>query len=335
MSVWQHLHKAVLIDNNTHAQVTLSGSDHLALLHRLSTQACAQMQQGQSCLNALLTPKGRLVDLVHQIALPNGATLLLGGHNRQEPLHHWLDQHIFTEDAHVTDARSDKSVWLLTGNTALELLDGMLQHVKELLPWQHRIHNKQLVMRTFDHVDEREQRVPTCLLRLCGNEGRQLLRQLRKHSDVHEASEGEANTLRIGAGIPGCPGEINEQHNPLELGLDFVVNQTKGCYVGQEVISRLITYNKVRRQLVRVRVRENTCNVVLQTAAVMQEKGNGSAEYGPLTSVSSCSDATKTQALAMVKLPESIHLPTTATVPIAHSDSIEVELLPVSFGVAG
>ncbi|MEM7495548.1 MAG: hypothetical protein AAF471_05325 [Myxococcota bacterium] len=256
MSVWRHLRKAILIDHTARARVTLTGPDHLSLLHRLSTQACDRMQRGQSCLNALLTPKGRLVDLVHQILLPDGSTLLVGGRDRQEILHDWLDQHIFTENARVADARDNTSVWLLTGNGAGELLGDMFhvfQRLEKLLPWQYRMHDEQLIMRTFDHVDEQKRRVPTWLLRLRGHAGEQLLRQLREHRDVHEASEDEATALRIGAGIPGCPNEINDHYNPLELGLDFVVNRSKGCYVGQEIISRLLTYNKVRRRLVRVR----------------------------------------------------------------------------------
>ena len=46
--------------------------------------------------------------------------------------------------------------------------------------------------------------------------------------------------------------ELTEEHNPLEAGLKDAVSFTKGCYVGQEVIARLNTYDKVARSIVRL-----------------------------------------------------------------------------------
>ena len=57
-------------------------------------------------------------------------------------------------------------------------------------------------------------------------------------------------TPRIEAGIPGPEAELNDRVNPLEAGLEEFVSFTKGCYVGQEVIARLDTYDKVQRRLV-------------------------------------------------------------------------------------
>ena len=44
--------------------------------------------------------------------------------------------------------------------------------------------------------------------------------------------------------------ELNEQVNPLEAGLRRFCNDFKGCYTGQEIIARQITYDKVTTQLV-------------------------------------------------------------------------------------
>ena len=40
------------------------------------------------------------------------------------------------------------------------------------------------------------------------------------------------------------------EFNPLEAGLKEFVSFTKGCYVGQEVVARLDTYDKVQKRLV-------------------------------------------------------------------------------------
>jgi folate-binding protein YgfZ len=54
---------------------------------------------------------------------------------------------------------------------------------------------------------------------------------------------------RVLQGHPLAGPEPTEDHNPLEAGLREAVSFTKGCYVGQEVVARLNTYDKVSRLL--------------------------------------------------------------------------------------
>ena len=57
---------------------------------------------------------------------------------------------------------------------------------------------------------------------------------------------------RIEQGVPAFGAELSESYNPLEAGLQHMVSYTKGCYIGQEVIARLTTYDKVQKRLVRL-----------------------------------------------------------------------------------
>ena len=59
--------------------------------------------------------------------------------------------------------------------------------------------------------------------------------------------------LRIRAGRPAAPAEIGDAVNPFELGLAPRVSLAKGCYVGQETLARLATYDGVKQQLRRWR----------------------------------------------------------------------------------
>jgi folate-binding protein YgfZ len=67
--------------------------------------------------------------------------------------------------------------------------------------------------------------------------------------DGRPAGEEAMEGYRILRGIPGPGSELSEEHNPLEAGLREAVSFDKGCYVGQEVIARLSTYDKVARTL--------------------------------------------------------------------------------------
>ncbi len=59
----------------------------------------------------------------------------------------------------------------------------------------------------------------------------------------------QSERLRICAGSVMAPGEINGETNPFELGLSPRVSLAKGCYVGQETLARLATYDGVKQQL--------------------------------------------------------------------------------------
>ncbi len=50
--------------------------------------------------------------------------------------------------------------------------------------------------------------------------------------------------------MPVAGKELTEDYNPLEAGLLDYVSFNKGCYVGQEVVTRLDTYDKVQKHLV-------------------------------------------------------------------------------------
>ncbi len=64
----------------------------------------------------------------------------------------------------------------------------------------------------------------------------------------------EVERRRIAAEIPAVPADIGSADLPNEGGLETdAISYTKGCYLGQEVMARLKSMGKVRRQLVRVR----------------------------------------------------------------------------------
>ncbi len=59
----------------------------------------------------------------------------------------------------------------------------------------------------------------------------------------------EQERWRLQQGLPAVPGEINDETNPFELGLAARVSLSKGCYVGQETLAKLATYDGVKQQL--------------------------------------------------------------------------------------
>ena len=88
----------------------------------------------------------------------------------------------------------------------------------------------------------------------------------------------EFEAWRIENGIPITKKEIVQDFNPLELNLWNWISFTKGCYIGQEVIARLDTYDKVQRLL---------CTIFSTTEIQHQEilTDESGIEIGKLTSI--------------------------------------------------
>ena len=62
-------------------------------------------------------------------------------------------------------------------------------------------------------------------------------------------SAAEYERWRMQQAIPAAPGELTDDTNPFELGLAGRVSLNKGCYVGQETLAKLSTYDGVKQQL--------------------------------------------------------------------------------------
>jgi tRNA-modifying protein YgfZ len=83
----------------------------------------------------------------------------------------------------------------------------------------------------------------------------------------------EAERWRLQQGLPAAPEEINEDTNPFELGLATRVSLTKGCYVGQETLAKLATYDGVKQQLRRWWAASVPPEAVATGTALHDEKG--------------------------------------------------------------
>ena len=75
-----------------------------------------------------------------------------------------------------------------------------------------------------------------------------------KDAGVPGLDQESYHTLRVEAGQPAVGSELSEEYSPLETGLSSAISGNKGCYTGQEVIARQITYDKVTRQLAGLRL---------------------------------------------------------------------------------
>lgn len=112
-------------------------------------------------------------------------------------------------------------------------------------------------------------------------------------SGALEATESEREILRIERGLPAWGRELNEDTLPHEAGLDRdAVDFHKGCYVGQETVSRIESVGRVNRQLAGFL---GDFDPLLARNALLLDPSGTKAGY--LTSAAACPGRQKTAAL--------------------------------------
>ena len=119
------------------------------------------------------------------------------------------------------------------------------------------------------------------------------------------------DVLRIEAGLPGPDRELTDEYTPLEANLDGAISDTKGCYTGQEIIARQITYDKNTKRLVGIKLASS-----VEPGATVKVEGRTA---GAITSVA---DSPRFGALALAVLKRPHFEASTAVSVVADDENV-------------
>ena len=239
-----------LVDRSHIGRLKLAGTDALDLLDRMSTNSLADLQPGQWRDTVLTTGKGRVVDVVTVISLPEHL-ILLTSPGQEERVAEWLDMYIFLEDCTLESMNHDISILSLLGPEAQKLLREFLPgHMH--LPEVGEVASVDLGGIAVTILWTNPMGVPGYDLLVSSYQAADLWNVLSKCDDQIVVPVGlqALEVRRIENGIGRYGDEYSDAVNPLEGGLRPLISFDKGCYIGQEVIARLNTYDKVQRKLV-------------------------------------------------------------------------------------
>jgi folate-binding protein YgfZ len=164
-----------------------------------------------------------------------------------------LDQFIFSEDVQLGDVTDAYSPVAIVGPKTSAVVAQALGVDPGVLPEPGEGRNRRVL---FDGE-------PAIALRPAstGVDGIELLVPLDKAAALHAAlrtagaiaiSSSTADVLRVEAGVPLFGVDMDEDTIPLEAGIESrAISFTKGCYVGQEVIIRVLHrgHGRVARKL--------------------------------------------------------------------------------------
>ncbi len=232
-------------------RLRVEGADRLAFLQALLTNDIDALKPDRGVYSAYLTPQGRLIAdmrlydrgdfILADVPLSVTAALVTR-----------LDGIIFSEDVRVSDVSTSMAAIGVVGGRAAEWLadaTGASAGVLSALP----------VLGVVDrtpHVIVRGDEAPCPTFDVfVPQEARAGFLARLEATGVERVAQDVAETLRIEAGRPAFGVDMDEHTIPIEAGLlERAISQTKGCYVGQEVIVRVLHRGggRVARRLVKL-----------------------------------------------------------------------------------
>jgi folate-binding protein YgfZ len=290
-----------LVDWTGWGVVQLTGGDRLDFVQRMSTNDVGRLRPGEGAATVLTTPIGRIVDMVC-VGVREEELLLLVGRGADEVVAGWLGKHIFFNDEVVVERVTEQ--WGLMGCMGPEAGELMARligpGVRDMAPFQTlegQVEGVEVsVMRSAPWGSG-------YLLLVGAAQAAELWTTLRtavERAGGAPVGERALETARVSAGWPRFGRELSEDYIPLEAGLKWAISFTKGCYVGQEVIARMDTYQRLAKRLVVL-----DCGTGQDPAAVGLAPGaevRGEAgKVGQVTSVAPLADRGVLKGLAYVK----------------------------------
>ena len=240
-----------LIDYSTQALVEVQGPDRADFLHRLLSHDIKALTPGRGCRAALLTQNAQILsDLL--VLADTQAHWLLCDATRAAAVAERLRHYLFSEQVTITNHERRKAVLALEGPGALEALRRLLDQPLSL-------------PQSGDHAVVPFQGDALRLIRssVVGGEGVLCLiaadgawplwqaLQRRAQEDGLKLAGWEAlNVARIEAGRAWFGFDLSESHLLPETGLEReLASETKGCYIGQEIVARVQTYGSLNKKL--------------------------------------------------------------------------------------
>ena len=250
---------AALVDRSHRGRLRLSGEDRRAYLQGLLTNDIAALTAGTGCYAALLTPQGRMISDLRVSELGHAILIDLPD-STSERVRQRLEDFIFAEDVEVRDVTSTLAQFGLYGPRSAEVLarlgdgteaaDDPRQAVRALpadgnVRWSSR--GVEVVAVASDDYG-----VAGFELFFDAATAPALAVDLREGGALDVTAD-TLEVVRVEAGRPKFGVDMDEHTIPLEAGIeDRAISLTKGCYVGQEVIIRVLHrgHGKVAKHLV-------------------------------------------------------------------------------------
>jgi len=231
-------------------QVAVAGPERAAFLHGLLTNDTASLVPGRGCYAAWLTPQGRMLCDLH--VLESGDMMLLDVPAADViQIADRLEQFHFTEDVEIAVLDTLRSVWVHGPSAARVLGHEEYESWAQYQNARVELAGAPVVLARIDQLG-----VPGFVIFTDAQQQDEVTRAVAGQGALH-ATPAMLEAARIEARYPIFGIDMTSDTIPLEAGIEErAISLTKGCYVGQEVIIRVLHrgHGRVARKLVTVKL---------------------------------------------------------------------------------
>ncbi|MEZ4657518.1 MAG: glycine cleavage T C-terminal barrel domain-containing protein [Caldilineaceae bacterium] len=224
----------------------MTDADRVDFLQRMTTNNIVALTPGTAALTILTSPVARSL-FAFTVVCELDALLLLPALGETEALlKHLRGQIFFMDKVKIEDVSAQYARLRLMGPEARATLmdlgyeaspaDGAVESANGVI----LVHQSEYDLPGYEILVPVEARA-------------EFLSTLMEHGALRLDDLLAYTARRIELGRPLPAAEIGDEFNPLESGMGWVCADNKGCYTGQEIIARQITYDKVTKTLVGLR----------------------------------------------------------------------------------
>jgi tRNA-modifying protein YgfZ len=298
--------QAIFVDLSQHAKFRITGADRLRFLNGQITNDLRKASEASAIEACILNAKGKAD--AHIFVSASGESFLLdAAAELREKLKLRLERYVIADDVQIEDAADQFSLFHVLSQQAPALESGRVVSVCRFAKPGWDI-----------WVDAAQHRA--------------LLRDLTSRWTLCDSDAAEV--MRIEQGIPRWGRELTEEIIPIEANLEQrTIDYQKGCYIGQEVISRMKMSGQTNKRLCGL---ISLRNIPLQPGMKLVPPSSPEKEIGRITSAGRSEKIEKEIALGYVKRGFN-NIGTTLDV-VASGDSaskgpqpIRVEVVPLPF----
>jgi len=218
--------------------LAVAGHDRADFLQGLLSNDVVALSPGGGCYAACLTPQGRMTADMYVFADRDRLLLDVDG-SVAARLRERFDDLVFTEDVRIENLTAESAAYGVHGPAAREVAATLTgARARPLAVCEHRALDLEsgagLLART-DDLGVEGYRL------MVERSAAEALRRALEAAGAVAVEPAAAETVRVESGRPLFPVDMDRDTIPLEAGIaDRAISFDKGCYVGQEVIVRIL-----------------------------------------------------------------------------------------------
>ena len=236
---------AALFDRSVLGKATVTGRDRLTFLQGMLTNDVKGLQPGQGAPAAFLDAHGKVTALLVVYATTDRVFLELPPNMTEKTLQ-TIDRFLISEKAYFEAADDAFAILSVQGPGTRALLERLSGGSLDLAPYAHveasiagapcRVINRSESPAGGFHV-------------WAAPEHASILRGALVEAGSRPAGQETLEVLRVEAGQPWYPQDVDDSVILPETRLESLVSYTKGCYIGQETVARVKYRGHVNRAL--------------------------------------------------------------------------------------